>query len=149
MSLLGGARTSPPVHQFLVNTLGEVVCKQPYLSCHVFVYSWIAYECSFQPASLLLYRVSSAFQRFFAVLAKNFNVLSWSTSRYNIVLSHVNNIYKTGVKCVTFWNHVFWKFMSDNFLLHNLTGFLTRSTQTVSRSFFCVTFLQTTLVGLS
>ncbi|XP_027191868.1 anaphase-promoting complex subunit 4 isoform X2 [Cicer arietinum] len=28
MSLLGGARTSPPVHQFLVNTLGEVGVKR-------------------------------------------------------------------------------------------------------------------------
>ena len=27
LSLLGGARTSPPVHQFLVNSLGEVVCS--------------------------------------------------------------------------------------------------------------------------
>ncbi|KAG4994908.1 hypothetical protein JHK84_031876 [Glycine max] len=27
LSLLGGARTSPPVHQFLVNTLGEVGVK--------------------------------------------------------------------------------------------------------------------------
>lgn len=25
LSILGGARTSPPVHQFLVNSLGEVV----------------------------------------------------------------------------------------------------------------------------
>jgi hypothetical protein len=27
LSLLGGARTSPPVHQFLVNSLGEAVCS--------------------------------------------------------------------------------------------------------------------------
>jgi hypothetical protein len=27
LSLLGGARTSPAVHQFLVNSLGEVVCS--------------------------------------------------------------------------------------------------------------------------
>lgn len=26
LSLLGGTRTSPPIHQFLVNSLGEAVC---------------------------------------------------------------------------------------------------------------------------
>lgn len=30
LSLLGGARTSPPVHQFLVSSLGEMVCLSLY-----------------------------------------------------------------------------------------------------------------------
>ena len=43
LSLLGGARTSPPVHQFLVNSLGEVVypalCKFIYLLLLFFFFS--------------------------------------------------------------------------------------------------------------
>lgn len=33
---MGGARTSPPIHQFLVNTLGEVVYVQSYLVAFLF-----------------------------------------------------------------------------------------------------------------
>jgi len=93
LGLLGGARTSPPVHQFLVSTLGEVVYRKLYLASLVFVYSRIAYEYSFHSTILLLHRVLSAFRRFYAVLAKNFNVLSWSTSRYKIAPCHMHNIY--------------------------------------------------------
>lgn len=69
LSILGGARTSPPVHQFLVNSLGEVVCT---------VFSSIISDINdrFVVHSNFLNRVQSVCLRLFLGLAVNSNLLS-------------------------------------------------------------------------
>lgn len=102
LSLLGGARTSPPVHQFLVNSLGEVVC--PALCKFIYLLSLLLFfhegHCDFvfDMVSLLLNRVPSVCQRLSVVLEKNFSSLSliiyrcviylWQTIYYLVLSLH-------------------------------------------------------------
>jgi len=72
---LGGARTSPPVHQFLVNTLGEVVYIQPYLGVFPFYMNVVSFS------NFVALQGVKHISKVLSGAGKNLNVLSWTTSR--------------------------------------------------------------------